>query len=282
MNVEKIIGIELNGKILSEKRFDEYGISSVEDALSQYFEKYGYKYTCVFDLEEDLLIFQNMNPELQGLLNSRNLFDVVNYKTGEVYINRLDVSDVYTYIRKKRPFIVNSSYQIFVEEEKYHLFDIRNNTTILQADDMLMISSSTLVYKKHGIYSILDLKTGYKFPVIKKESKMYYRNEPEHFIDMRNGMFYKTDSVFTPIYINNVDLDSLTNYFTYGQKNGKTFHLLDEPIFYGITITDENNTKDLWYSKEEEREEVITQIAETTNLIFEKEKAKQKSITILD
>lgn len=276
MIINKIIGIKINGEIISEKRFGEYNIFKIEDALKDYFNRYGYLYCGIFDLENNLLIMRNMNPENQGFINKENIYDIVNYRTSETIKYDIDESIVDISTKKILYTTFSPYFQVLYRDSSYYLINISTREVVLNADEMSLISSERVVYRKHGIYYILELDTMISYPIIKKEKYMYYINEPIDFVDMRYGMFSKLGNVIATYLITNIEIDSLLEDFKYGMKKNHSFQLLDNQIYFGLDINNGTGNNEMWYDSEIERDEFANKLLTVINNLIEDEKLSRK------
>lgn len=208
MLVEKTIGIEMCGKIIPNIQFTNYGIVDIDKALRDFFSNYGYIFIAPYNLDEDLVIVQNKNIEIEGLICNYNIYDVINYRTGEVEISMIDTKTVSNYKESTPEYIFNMEYQIIFRDGKYRLIETKNMKAIEIADYMQFISSDIVVYSKHGLFYIFNLSTNEKFPLIKTDKHVYFGQESENFIDFRNSMFLKKRRSINNMFLSACDIDA--------------------------------------------------------------------------
>ena len=272
MTINPIIGIESNGKIISESEFEQHNILSTKLAIEEYFAKYGYTFVDIYDLENNLIIVQDKNFEVSMLLGMfYKSFRVIDFVTGEVVDSKVTPD---SFGSMKQPVILSFKYRIQKVDGKSKLISSSDGSVIVEADFIVFLSAKLVLFRKYNIEYIMDVNTLDIYPLIKKEYSVYQGPTPEKFIDFRNGMYYQNQRCIFPIDISKTNVDYLINTFPYGEKKDRLFFLLDNPVRYGIRY--ENSLEDeIWYDTEDERDLAYNSIKKRVLGLFEEEKQKK-------
>lgn len=273
MKILKTVGVEDNGKIISEYDFEHYNILPTKEAIEEYFAKYGYSFVGIYDLAKNLIIVQDKNFEVSMLLGMfYKTFRVINYKTGEI-VNSGVTSDSLT---DDSALLLSFTHRIITNGKRSKLIRTMDSETVLEADFIKFISPNEVLFRKCNLEYIMEVDTLQVYPLVKSEYKVYQGPHPERFIDFRNGMYYQNQRCIFPVDIKDADLDYLVETFPFGEKKDRLFFLLDKAMKYGIRYDSEDTIKEIWYDTEEERDSVYEQVQASVLNIFESAQAKEK------
>lgn len=282
MIIEPIIGIQKRNSIISEREFQRFSIFSTEQLLREYFNNYGYHFVDFYDIDKNLIVVKNSNPELSILLANFDLYQVIDFKTRKVVIGNFDIKDLKNSNLSFRKNIRTVSltyaftYSIIEEDNKMRLESKSTSNTILTAEKISFITPDLLLVTNYGLESIFSLIEMSSYPLIKTEEKIYYGKMPEKFLDMRNCMYTAVRNTIHPIFLDFVDLRELVEKYPYGQHANNKFQLLDFPLCHGIFYENGETTFARWYAAKEDRDSVLDKLGIAVTTVLEEEKQKIK------
>jgi len=217
MILEKTKGIILENEFVSEDNYDTYGILDINDFLSKYISKYGYKVKKIYDYSKNLVIIEPNN--LEYLIRfGMNQELVYNYQTGEIILEPIIPNPnekIDSVARKDRNlYYVNghlSLFTIFIDGINY-IYDVVNNKSypILYTNSPSDDNEICITCKDHNNGNITIIKK------IDNESYSYLINNFNFIFNGTPKRALNFDIAYGIKYV-----DDETNYVYYHDKKSR-------------------------------------------------------------
>lgn len=261
MTIEPVIGIQSKKTTISEKEFPSFSIFSTVQMAREYFTRYGYQFAGFYDDEKKLVIVKDNNFDLSLLTGEYNRYRVLNYRTGEVVLSSVSIVEIAQKFFPKKP-MDNYSFTHEIEkiEDGMRLIKKATSEVVLEAELMLFLDQDKVLINNYGLESIFIISDNAAYPFIKPEQIVYMGNQPENFVDIRNGMFLTYQNTIQPVIISHVNLFTLVKKYPYGEKIANHFKLLNLPLRYGIFYSNEDEARTNWYPTLEDRNKVLGEL----------------------
>lgn len=261
MTIEPVIGIKGKKQMVSEKEFSSFSIFSTAQMLREYFTQYGYHVVGFYDKEKEQVVVKDNNLEVALMTGNYNTYRVLNYRTGEVVISKLDITEAANYFFSNDLTKVYSfTHSIEQGENEMRLIHKATSTTVLSAESIMLVSSDLLLVNNYGLESIFCISENQNYPLAKSEKTVYMGNTPNEFVDMRCGMYLTFQNTIQPLQVSSANLFEIVKEYPYGEKTGTCFKLLRLPIKYGIFYQNANTSQTKWYETLEERDKILVEL----------------------
>ncbi len=276
MRIEPIIGIEKGNRILSEREFEHFSIFSTEEMIRSYLANYGYHFVGIYKENSELIVVRNCNRELEMFLGCPNLYQVINYKTGEVVVPALSRLEaiVNEFPKDLIGIVMTKAYRIDRKGGKASLIESSQSSPIIEADEMFFINHKSLFYSICGLEYIFDIEEQQVYPLLNQE-RVIYVGRDEDFTDMRTAIYATSQNNVHSFPLFSCNIQELIKKYPYGEKRGKLFHLLNGELHYGISYENEEKSHIHWYASEEDRNHLLTELGLTIEETLERPKTKK-------
>lgn len=276
MVIEPIIGIQKDGKIISEKEFDSFSIFSTSKMLREYFAQYGYQFIGFFYGDKDIVIVKDNNLEISIMTGNVDVYHAFDYRHNRVVQKKLSTTEALSQSfsrSKKQPCFTHS-----IESSQRGMRLIQNvtSTVVLEAEKIMMIDSDKALVSNYGLEFIYSMSEGISYPLMKADSSIYCGKHPENFVDMRFGMCVTFQNRIQTMPAFRFSLLDIVEKYPYGEKIGNRFYLLSCPIRHGIFYKNLDVTNTQWYPSEEDREKVLVELGTAIEDTLQKRPVKVK------
>ncbi len=261
MTIEPVIGIQGKNGIVSENDFSAFSVFSTAQMLREYFTQYGYQVVGFYDDNKELVIVKDNNLDLALITGDYNSFRVLNYRTGEIEISRLDITEAASHFFSSDVTKVYSfTHHIDQVDTEMRLIHKATSTTVLEAEFITFLSTDLLLVNSYGLQSIFCISENQSYPIIKREKNIYMGPSPDEFVDMRFGMYLTFQNNIQPLLANSINLLEIVKEYPYGEKRGNRFKLLRLAIKHGIFYKNADTSKTKWYESKEKRDQVLSEL----------------------
>lgn len=278
MVIEPITGMQRGKEIISEKEFPSFFIFSTATMIREYFTQYGYQFIGFYS-DPDYVVVKDNNLEEAIMTADRDVYHVLNYRTGEVVRRQLPVTDALNCSRSKDVVTIFSpDYEIESSDRGMELIQRDTSNIVLEAEEIRFIDTDKVWVNTFGLEAIYSLSENAYYPLLKKEARVYLGSHPEEFVDVRYGMYITFQNVIRPLSISNPNLLDIISQYPYGQKRGNKFHLLNSPLKYGIFYKNGDFSQIKWYPSVEDRDSVLEELGLLTKKVLEGNHVKIKNI----